>query len=357
MRGYEIAAALRSLGWRATVVPPQLSLCQRERIIRRERPDLLLLQQARHPLNRPDLYSIPCVFDIDDADWCDPARADAIVACCRQSAAVIAGSRAVAEWCGGRNANTTVIWTGTPMPPRPGYPPQSERGPVVAWAHSSPLGYPHEAALVRDVLVRLAQQTKFDYWVYGVAPHQRQAMEPHLAPIRSAGVTVRSFPFMPYGSFLRTLQEVAVGLQPVCSENPYSQGKSFGKVLAYVASGVPVVASDAVDHPLFFRDGVNGFLAGDGKDESAHIESWVTAVRQLLEDPARRQRIADAAYTDGVAQLSTESAALRVDGVLRSVLQGSKSESANDNRGRKARFSVEATAASARGCQGETVTR
>jgi hypothetical protein len=56
LRIYTIAAALRPLGWRTAVLPPGLDLAQRQRLIRLIVPDVLVMQGARHPLNRPALY-------------------------------------------------------------------------------------------------------------------------------------------------------------------------------------------------------------------------------------------------------------------------------------------------------------
>src|SRR5438552_4074292 len=94
LRSWALATALRECGWRATGVPHQLTLEQRLRLIRHERPGILLLQQARNPLNRPALYrdtGIPVVFDLDDADWLDEKCAPSLAQCCRDASAVIAG--------------------------------------------------------------------------------------------------------------------------------------------------------------------------------------------------------------------------------------------------------------------------
>lgn len=56
---------------------------------------------------------------------------------------------------------------------------------------------------------------------------------------------------MRYRKFNSSLGRSAVGLQPVCLSNPFSRGKPSGKVLAYLASDVAIVASNAVDHPQF----------------------------------------------------------------------------------------------------------
>src|SRR5262249_58601733 len=111
--------------------------------------------------------------------------------------------------------------------------------------------------------------SRFD--LYGV--DDGPAAEPYLDPLRRAGMAVRTYPRLPYRTFIRTLSRATVGLQPVCTDSPFSQGKSFGKVLAYLAANVPVVATDEVDHPVFFRDAENGFLVGNS------VPEWVERSR------------------------------------------------------------------------------
>jgi len=97
--------------------------------------------------------------------------------------------------------------------------------------------------------------------------------------------------------------------------NAWSEGKSFGKVLGYLAAEVAVVASRAIDHPLFFEHGRNGLMAETQ-------EQWVEAVGTLLDDPDRRQKLAEAAYGDLLRELSSSAAAQKLDKVLRCALAG-----------------------------------
>src|SRR6266567_276231 len=48
LRAWWVADELRECGWRSTAVPPHLTLAQRLRLIHREQPAVLLMQQARH---------------------------------------------------------------------------------------------------------------------------------------------------------------------------------------------------------------------------------------------------------------------------------------------------------------------
>lgn len=168
LRAWLVAPELERLGWRALVVPEPLSLAQRQRILRQERPDIVLLQQTRHPLNQPALYRpYPCVLDADDADYLDPRHHERIVRAATAAAAVIGGSRFVASCLGKHNPHSHVLWTGTPRPVAPPPVPPSQRAPVVAWAHATPLAYPREADFVQAVMTRVMHRKPCHFWLFG----------------------------------------------------------------------------------------------------------------------------------------------------------------------------------------------
>lgn len=304
LRGRALVPELRRLGWRAVCVPPHLGLAQRLRIVNAERPDVILFQSQRHPLNRPSYFAgIPCVYDADDADFFDPKFTEVVPECCRDSAAAIAGSRFVARAFRHHNANVTVVWTGSYVRPSAGATPSDRRDRVVAWATLDPVGYRHEAELVFRVIEQLADRTRFRFAVYGAREETRDQLEASLEPIRRKGVPVEVFSRMPYTKFVRSLESAAVGLHPVCLAAPFSRGKSFGKLLAYLIAGAAVVTSDAVDNPLFFHHGVNGMLVPE------EVERWVDCCERLLADPAARKRIAERGQADFARRLTTARAA------------------------------------------------
>lgn len=199
-----------------------------------------------------------------------------------------------------------MLWTPSPITVLSG-PPQPERsGDVVVWATTDPLNYRREAELVRDTARELARMRPMELLVVGSADHA--ALQEHFSPVVAAGGTLTHVPNLPYDDFLIVLQRASVGLAPLFPDD-FSAGKSFGKVLAYIASGVPVVTSDAVDHPLFFRSGENGFLASSP-------ESWVTAVDGLLADSEARERMAQQAFEDMQAHMSVRGFARRLHAFL-----------------------------------------
>lgn len=309
LRAYNIADELEKLGWSCLVLHMRLGASQRRRLLRLFAPDIVFVQQCRHPLNRIEhLGDLPIVLDMDDADFLEARMVPLIEPVAIRARGVIGGSRFIRDWAAERNPNTTVIWTGTPVSPsRP--PPQAGRKRVVTWAQAAPLGYVAEFALVHRIMRDVAQRSSpFIFRLYGwdAAPSH-----PYVDDLRSLGIEVEILPFMPYSDFLRSLRDVSVGLSPIVPVD-FSRGKSFGKILAYLDAGVPVVCSDEADHSLFFTR-ESGVVTNDH-------EVWVDAICGLLADPARRQAMVDAAHERFVTELSIEAAARRVDAFLRPLL-------------------------------------
>lgn len=307
LRGVAVARELRSLGWRTIIVPPWLGLNARRWAVRMEPKAVLFFQQSRHPLNKPSLFpGHAAVFDADDADILnDP---EPVLECLRGSGAVIAGSEFLAEQFRLHHPNVTVVWTGTYVE-RPAVE-AAPTIPVLVWAQSNPFDYPHEAKLMLDLWTRLAE-SRMTFRVRVFSSESDRVAE-WLRPITERGIAHEVSPRLRYREFIQSLSAATVGLQPICTTFAYSQGKSFGKVLGYIAAGLPVIASNEVDHARFFRDRENGLLVET-------LEDWVAACKLLLGDPALRRRLADRAYEDLGTQLSTRAAARKIDEVLTAV--------------------------------------
>lgn len=317
LRGYNIADALNRMGWNAIVLPKQISLNQRRRVLRIFRPDIALLLKSRHPDNSCELLEgIPYLYDLDDADFHDPGMQNRMEADVRNAAGVIAGSRYIANWCRARNPRTTVVWTGSPDN-HGTFPPQTERRKVVTWAQSLPFKYRSELAFVTDLLCNLGR-SDFTVRFYGCLPEHETA--PEVARLRAAGLEVELLPFMEYDAFLRSLGDVVIGLCPLVESTPFSRGKSFGKILAYLSARVPIISSDAADHTLFFRP-ETGVVSNDPA-------IWAREICALLDAPDRRAAMALEAYRDFSNRLTTTAAASRVDQFARAILLETRADGA-----------------------------
>lgn len=310
LRIYNVARALRGLGWASSVLPPALGLGQRRRLIAGIAPDIVVMQGARHPLNRPGLYGArPVFYDLDDADFHLAHLAGPVRRAMGQVAGVIAGSDYIARWCLAAGAPTApVVWTGT-RPLRRVWPAQNTRPPVIAWAQTRPMTYRREAGLVRRVVARIGAARPVTLRLFDRQPGDDPGFA---AGFRSSGVTVEWIEKRPFRDYMEAFSDVALGLAPLCPEAPFVRGKSFGKVLAYLEAQVPVIASAAGEHDRFFRADT-GVITNDE-------DRWVAAALVLLADGAARGRLAQAAHEAFLARLTLDRAAARIDRILRAHL-------------------------------------
>ncbi len=289
MRDAELAEEMTRQGWSAVCLSARLSLSARLDAIRRFKPQIIVLKSARSPLQRTGFYpGAKVVFDIDDADHQDEALVDQITEIAKTADRILCGSRYLAEWYRQHNDNVDVVWTGMQM--RDGATtPQANRGPVIGWAHSHPAGYPREAAFTLDVMTALSRavpEARLRIYGWDDRDERLSALAEDAA---SRGIPLETRPFMSPDAFHASLQELAVGLQIIAPDVPYSQGKSFGKILNYINADVPVVATDALEHPHFFNSGTDGVLAPHDAGQ------WAEAIAPLLTDPAQREAMAAAA--------------------------------------------------------------
>lgn len=312
LRIHNIAAALGAHGWRRLVLPHSLTLEQRRRLLAAACPDVVVMQGARHPLNRPELYpGVPVIYDMDDADFHLPHLAGPVARAMSEVAGVMAGSRYIAEWCRKRGARADVVWTATPESRRAPVP-HAARPPVVAWAQTTPWKYTAEADLVLQVMARVAARCpEVRLRLYDRPKTKDEAFADRF---RQAGIRTEWLGTVNYRDYLKSFDDVALGLAPLCPENEFTRGKSFGKVLAYLDRRVPVIASDACEHGAFF-DGQTGVITNDPA-------IWVNQALSLLRHPEARTALADAAFDRFRTRLTVAAAAAQADRFLRTCLAG-----------------------------------
>jgi hypothetical protein len=312
LRATTIASELRRRGWKTLVCPKHLSLDQRKRLARWLRPDVILIQMARHPLNVPQpFHPVPCVFDMDDADFQDAEQLPRILENMQGCVRVIAGSAYIAGWIRQHNQNVDVVWTATPIVSVPSKP-QAERAQLVTWASSMPAEYPLEADFVVKVMALVAKaRNGIRFRLY--ADSGSVAYKALVERFRAAGVAIETMPPLAYDEFLSTLEDVAVGLNPLVDTQGFSAGKSFGKLLAYLHAKVPSISHSNAEHPHFFTSGRNGYLAETP-------EHWAGIVIDLLNDAVTRQAIADIAHQDLIERLSLVPCTDRIEGILKQAI-------------------------------------
>ena len=273
-------------------------------------PDVVVLQRAFAAHQHPDrLRPAMVVIDLDDALFLRSDMMAPMEASVASADAFVAGNRFIGEWAKRFNDHVHVINTCGPMPTQRASRRPRDRKNIIAWPHSAPFDYPEELELVGQILVELRNQCDFDFWLYGSNFSYGDGLsrkEPWLRQMRAQGIDISLVESMPYAEYVASLEDVAVGMQPIVSE--WSHGKSFGKLLACMSSEAAVVCSDAADHALMFN-GSNGMLA-------CSVSEWVAAIRRYLESPAERERATDLAYRDYCQRLTTPVAARALDNII-----------------------------------------
>jgi glycosyltransferase involved in cell wall biosynthesis len=116
------------------------------------------------------------------------------------------------------------------------------------------------------------------------------------------------------GSEAESIRACDVGVMPLL-DSPWERGKCGYKLIQYMASGLPVVASDVGANAEIVSHGQNGFLATTSSE-------WVAGLSRLLKDASLRaqmglrgrQRVEDAYCIQHTGQ--------RIAELLRAVLKG-----------------------------------
>jgi glycosyltransferase involved in cell wall biosynthesis len=230
---------------------------------------------------------VPIVYDFDDPIWLAyrspqngvfsrlkfPGKTAAI---CRLATRVVTGNRLLATWARQHSSSVDVVPSTVDMEK---YPAKShDRQPdlvTLGWSGShSTLPF---LELVQETLVRLAGSRRFKLLVIS-----------HTDDYRNEGLPV---PIVSKRWCAATeamdLHEMDIGLAPFPNSG-WTPWRCHGKVLQYMAAGIPCVASNIGILPDYIQDGVNGFLA-------ASDDEWIEKLRMLIDDPDLRRRMGAAA--------------------------------------------------------------
>lgn len=107
------------------------------------------------------------------------------------------------------------------------------------------------------------------------------------------------------------LSEVDIGVMPL-PDLPFERGKCGYKLVQYMASGKPVVASPVGENSLIVRSGVNGFLPNNGAE-------WLRHLSDLCQSKELRKRMGAAGREIVEKEYSLSVTAPRLLKILREV--------------------------------------
>ncbi|WP_460166652.1 glycosyltransferase [Thermostilla marina] len=312
LRGYNVAKALRRYGYATLVTNHVLQTSQKALIARLFRAHLIYMQKARHSTHSPRLFpSYRCILDIDDADWVIPRWSQRTNATARASFGIIAGSQFVADWAEQHCSRVEIIWTGCPPSvPKPSV--QLGRPYTLLYASSNPTAYPDNLTCVLECF-RTVRSVYPDsrLLIMGVRDSsQRDLLQAFAEQAGICSSTVELAPFLDFDAATRLASTTTVGLAPLESLlTPFERGKSFGKVLLYLAAGLPVVASAHTEYVRFFRHRDNGCIAS-GSQAFAQEVLW------LLSDSNHWKHVARNARASFMRHLSLDAVARRYAEIL-----------------------------------------
>ncbi len=112
-----------------------------------------------------------------------------------------------------------------------------------------------------------------------------------------------------------TLRSFDIGVMPL-PDDPWSKGKCALKLLQYMASGVPAVASPVGMNADVIRHGENGFAP-------TTVAGWIEAIRALA-DPSLRERMGKAGRKTVAEGYALSVTAPRLAAILRAVAAGTR---------------------------------
>lgn len=213
----------------------------------------------------------PLLFDVDDAIWLlTPGHDKAVRAIAARAACVVAGNDFLADWFSALSPHVERVWTAVDTDRfTPGPAPDSF---VVGWSGSaSTLPYLEGLA---GALARFLE----------AAPDARLLVMADMRPSLPE-VPPERVEFVPWRPDLEAavLRQLAVGLMPL-PDSDWGRGKCAFKMLQYLASAVPAVASP-VGMGAQLLD-----MAEVGMGAHSH-DDWVEALLALYSDRDRSARL------------------------------------------------------------------
>jgi glycosyltransferase involved in cell wall biosynthesis len=263
---------------------------------------------------------VPIVYDFDDPIWIPytsprnrffsrlkfPGKTRAI---CRRAAAVLVGNRLLEGWAREHSANVHIVPSTIETAAYPAQPETAETGLItLGWTGShSTLPF---LDLIKGVLARLASRHRFRLLVIAHRDDYRIEGAPYEVISRKWRAETEA----------ADLHPIDIGLGPF-PDSGWTPWRCHGKVLQYMAAGIPTVASRLGILPDYVRDGEEGFLV------SSEAE-WEQALSRLIEDAALRRTMGLKARQVIEERYSAKVWAPRVGEILRSVLAGRPREAA-----------------------------
>jgi len=251
---------------------------------------------------------VPVVYDFDDPIWL-PYRSPTngllsrlkwrakTATLCRLASRVVVGNRLLADWARRHASRVDVVPITIDLEQYPVKPAGQRTKPItLGWTGShSTLPFLN---LIHEALRKLAVRHRFRLLVVS----HTDSYEIASAPFEVVGKRWNS------ATEALDLHEMDIGLAPFPNTG-WTPWRCHGKVLQYMAAGIPCVTSPIGILPDYIRDGVNGFLAATERE-------WTEKLALLIENTDLRRRIGLAGRQTVEADYSAQVWAPKVKDIL-----------------------------------------
>ena len=121
---------------------------------------------------------------------------------------------------------------------------------------------------------------------------------------------IERLPVVPWRKLPELLARADVNLAPLELDERFCHAKSELKWFEAAAAGVTTIASPTEPFQLAIRDGETGFLARSP-------QQWEERIIQLIDEPALRQRVAEASRREALSNHGPEASARSLEAALR----------------------------------------
>jgi glycosyltransferase involved in cell wall biosynthesis len=226
---------------------------------------------------------IPIVYDFDDPIWLpytSPTNGmlshlkwpSKVASICRLATAVTAGNRLIADWARQHSTNVHVVPSTVDMNRYP----EKKHGELTSPVTLGWTGSHSTLPFLQELLPTLAR--------FAAAQPCRLLVISHTDAYQVPGLVceVESKKWRA-DTEAQDLLEMDIGLAPFPNTG-WTPWRCHGKILQYMAAGIPTVASPIGIVPDYIQDGVNGFLA-ETPDE------WIDKLGRLATNPELRRTI------------------------------------------------------------------
>lgn len=257
------------------------------------------------------LFGKPVIFDFDDAiyllqttdanrrlGWLKfPGKTATL---CRVSSHVVAGNRYLADYARRYNPRVTVIPSSVDTDWYREDETNDVKGPVVVGWMGSSTSQTH-LEMFAPVLRKMAERHQLEFRIVS----DRQPVLPGVEHV-----------WRPWSAQTEAeeLSHFDVGIMPI-PDDEWARGKCAMKALLYMSMGVPTICSAVGANCEVIRHGQNGFLA-------TTPDEWLSNLQKLVDDPALRARLGQAARRTVEESYSMTRCANLFANVVREVVYG-----------------------------------